>query len=472
MSTFSGLNTAHSGLAAARRALDVVGQNVANANTAGYTRQRVLTSAVGAANPVGMAAGGVRPGQGVSIDGIARLGSANLDAQVRFTAGGSGYSAIRANAMSAVEMSLHEPGENGLSARLNEFWAAWQDLSNRAGESAPAELLIVQANALASSLADGYHAVDAQWTQVRRDLDGMVAELNATASQVAELNGRIRKTVASGGSPNELLDQRNLLTTTLAALSGATLRDTGDGAVDVLVGGNTLVSGVTFQALRIDGATRMDAADGDPPRLEWAERSGVRVTADGGEIAGALSVLAPADDGRGGSIAEVASSYNAFARDLADKVNAVHRTGSTRSGVTGLDFFQVDSRRPAQTLSVTPSDAADIASGAPGAGGRDGTIADRIAQLGVSADSPSAAWSSLVTTIGVATRSALQQASLADLAATSAVNMQLSNSAVDLDEENVNLLMFQHAYQGAARVLTAVDEMLDTLINRTGIVGR
>jgi flagellar hook-associated protein 1 FlgK len=137
-----------------------------------------------------------------------------------------------------------------------------------------------------------------------------------------------------------------------------------------------------------------------------------------------------------------------------------------------LDFFQVDSRRPAQTLSVTPSDAADIASGAPGAGGRDGTIADRIAQLGVSADSPSAAWSSLVTTIGVATRSALQQASLADLAATSAVNMQLSNSAVDLDEENVNLLMFQHAYQGAARVLTAVDEMLDTLINRTGIVGR
>jgi flagellar hook-associated protein 1 FlgK len=77
-----------------------------------------------------------------------------------------------------------------------------------------------------------------------------------------------------------------------------------------------------------------------------------------------------------------------------------------------------------------------------------------------------------VTNIGVATRSELQQANLAGLASTSAVTSQLSNSAVDLDEENVNLLMFQHAYQGAARVMTAVDEMLDTLINRTGLVGR
>jgi flagellar hook-associated protein 1 FlgK len=77
-----------------------------------------------------------------------------------------------------------------------------------------------------------------------------------------------------------------------------------------------------------------------------------------------------------------------------------------------------------------------------------------------------------VTSLGATTRSALQHASLADQASTSAVKRQLSNSSVDLDEENVNLLMFQHAYQGAARVMTAVDEMLDTLINHTGLVGR
>jgi len=66
----------------------------------------------------------------------------------------------------------------------------------------------------------------------------------------------------------------------------------------------------------------------------------------------------------------------------------------------------------------------------------------------------------------------MQQAKLAGIAASSAVGLQLANSSVDLDEENMNLLAYQHAYQGAARVMSAIDEMLDTLINRTGIVGR
>jgi flagellar hook-associated protein 1 FlgK len=113
-----------------------------------------------------------------------------------------------------------------------------------------------------------------------------------------------------------------------------------------------------------------------------------------------------------------------------------------------------------------------IATAAQGAGGNDGSIADKIAQLGKAPDSPDKAWSTIVTGIGVATRSGLQQSALADLSTKSAVGNQLANASVDIDEENVNMLTFQTAYQGAARVMTAVDEMLDTLINRTGIVGR
>jgi flagellar hook-associated protein 1 len=476
VSTFGGLNTAYTGLQAARAGLDVVGQNIANANTDGYTRQRVTTSAINA--PVGLFSGGVRVGLGVSVDGIARLGNASLDAQVRFTAGASGYSAVRANALSGIETSLHEPGKDGLSAQLQEFWAAWGDLSNSAGEQAQSGLLLGQAKNVAAQVAQGYRAVDNEWTEVRGNVTSMVGELNSAAGQVAELNGRIRSTLAAGGNANELLDQRNTLTTTIAALTGGSVRQLADGTVDVLVGGNALVSGTTVQQLAVSGAARMDGVMTTPPdsvRLLWVNRPGMSVSVDGGEIAGALSVLAAPDAagaGTGGAIAEAAASYNAFATDLITKVNAIHQTGATPDGTTGLNFFNADPNRPALTMTVVPTDASGIATGTPGTGGKDGSVADRIAGLGTTNDSPNKLWASFVTNLGVATKSELQQANLSGLAATSAVSMQLSNAAVDLDEENVNLLMFQHAYQGAARVMTAVDEMLDTLINRTGLVGR
>jgi flagellar hook-associated protein 1 FlgK len=485
VSTFGGLNTAYTGLVAARRGLDVVGQNIANANTDGYTRQRVTTSAITASPQTGHFSGGVRVGQGVSVDGIARLGSANLDAQVRFTAGASGYSAVRSNALSAIEGSLNEPGKNGLSTQLQEFWAAWQEVSSNAGESAQAGLLIGQATVLASQIAQGYQAVDNQWTEVRGNVTSLVAELNSSATQVADLNGRIRSTLAAGGNANELLDQRNTLTTTIAALTGGSVRQLADGTVDVLVGGNALVSGTTAQPLTVTGPTRMEGVLGTPPvqgvQLEWANRLGSAVAVDGGEIAGALSVLAaPNGSHTGGSIAEAAVSYNRFANDLVTQVNAIHQQGAVPGapGVpAGLNFFNCDANRAAQSITIVPTDASEIATGATGTGAKDGTIAARIAQLGVAAEdptksSPNKVWAAIVTGIGVASKSEMQNAKLTGLAATSAVSMQLSNSAVDLDEENVNLLMFQHAYQGAARVMTAVDEMLDTLINRTGLVGR
>lgn len=130
MSTFSGLNTAASGLAAARRGMDVVGQNIANQKTEGYTRQRVTTSAVAAIAQTGRFSVGALPGHGVSIDGVARLGDALLDARVRDALGASGYWSTRAVAATTVEASLAEPTANGLAARLSKFWSGWQDLAN------------------------------------------------------------------------------------------------------------------------------------------------------------------------------------------------------------------------------------------------------------------------------------------------------------------------------------------------------
>jgi flagellar hook-associated protein 1 FlgK len=472
VSTFGGLNTAYTGLVAARQGLDVVGQNIANVNTEGYTRQRVSASAIDPLAQAGMSGARAQAGQGVSVDGIARLGSAQLDAQVRSQAAAAGYSSVRANALSAVENSMQEPGANGLSAQLQDFWAGWQDVANAPGEAAPAAVLLGQAGALTARISQGYEAVSAEWSTVRSDVGGMVTEVNTAAAQVAQLNVSIRSTLATGGSANEMLDRRSTLTTTIAALTGGTVTARSDGTVDITVGGNALVSGDTSQLLQVAGASSLDGTGG-PVRVEWARRPGTPVAVDGGELAGALSLLAPADaTATGGVLAEAAASYNMFAAGLADSVNAVHQAGATTTGTTGLSFFSYDPAHAARSLAVVPTDATQIATGTPGAGALDATVADAVAQLGVGPASPSAAWSTFVTSLGATTRSALQHASLADQASTSAVKRQLSNSSVDLDEENVNLLMFQHAYQGAARVMTAVDEMLDTLINHTGLVGR
>ena len=473
MSTFSGLNTAYTALTAARRGLDVVGQNIANATTEGYTRQRVTTSSIGSVAQVGPLSAPLQVGQGVSVDGIARLGNVYLDARVRDSAATSGYWAVRANTMSSLELSLQEPGANGISARLQEFWAGWQDLANRPGEAAPAGIILEKAGVLTSQIASGYKAIDTQWTQLRSELNGLASELNDAAAQVADLNGRIRAAKASGSSVNELLDHRNLLTTTIAALSGGTVRHLDDGTAEVLIGGNAIVSGDTFRPVKVLGSAHLAGAGTDPVRLEWEHRPGASVSLDAGEIAGALSMLAPASGGTGGALAEAAEQYNQFATHLATTVNAVHSSGSTSGGITGLDFFAIDlSKPPALGLSVVPTDVSGLATGAIGAGPLDGSNADRIAAIGTAAGSPDQFWSSFVTRTGVATRAEMQQAVLSEITASAAVGNQLSNASVDLDEENINMLTHQVAYQGAARVMTAIDEMLDTLINRTGVVGR
>jgi len=476
VSTFSGLNTAYTALVASRQGLDVVGQNIANTNTQGYTRQRVTTSSIGGVESTGLLSNGLRVGQGVSVDGIARLGNIFLDSRVRTSAASAGYWGVQANAMANLETILQEPGENGLSAQLQEFWAAWQDVANKPGEPASAGVLLAQAGVLVSQINRGYSEVENQWGELRTEADSMVAELNSAASQIADLNARIRSAQTTGGSVNEMLDKRSVLTATIASLAGGTTRELDDGTTEILIGGNALVSGDAFRPVKAVGGYLMQDAATNPVNLEWEHRPGAAIGLDGGEVAGVVALLAPAaggTGGTGGALAEAAESYNAFATRLASKVNAVHQSGFTNTGTAGGEFFSLTAGLPAaRGIGVVPATLGDIAASSSATSHLDGSIADSIAQLALEADSPDALWSSIVTGIGVASRTATQQSTLSNLASSAAVGAQLAHSSVDLDEENVNMLTFQLAYQGAARVMTAVDEMLDTLINRTGLVGR
>ncbi|MFJ4208315.1 flagellar hook-associated protein FlgK [Paenarthrobacter sp. NPDC089675] len=472
MSTFGGLNTAYRGLTAAQQAIDLAGQNIANASTPGYTRQRIEQSAIGAPLPVGLTPGLGQAGQGVSVDGIARLGSSFLDAGVRSSAATSGFATVRSTELQRLEDSLQEPGAHGLSTALQTFWASWQGVANHPGESAPASVLLEAAATLSETVSAGYKALDAQWSRVRGEAASSVSELNDAAGRVADLNARIRSTVAAGGSANELIDARNQLTESIASMAGGTVRENADGTADVFIGGNALVSGTSARQLTLAGPTGLGTVS--PVQLEWTDRPGASVNLDGGKLAGAVSLLAPANgSGTGGAISEAAAAYNAFATQLMNDVNAIHRTGQSSSGAGNLDFFTTSAGVPAAlSLRVIPTNAAGIATGAAGSGALDGSVADKLSQIGSSASSPDVFWRGVVSGIGMASRSAQQHSQLANAAEVAAVGQRNSGAGVSMDEENINLLAGQHAYQAAARVMTAIDEALDVLINRTGLVGR
>ena len=468
MSTFGALNTAYRGLTAAQQGMNVAGQNIANAATEGYTRQRVDQSSL-AAPARGLFSGGLlQPGQGVSVNAISRLGSSFLDAGVRSAGAQAGYAGVRSSALQGIEGILREPGDNGISNALHGFWSAWQGAANQPTESGPKGLLLNAANSVTDKISSAYKALDSQWSSVRGQAQDSVTAVNAAAAQVASYNTTIRSTLAAGGSANELIDARAKLTDQIAGLAGGTVREQPDGTVDVLVGGNALVTGGSVRTLQLAGATAMASAATDAPRVEWTNPGGTAAL-DGGELAGALSVLAPAN--KGGAIAQAAESYNTFATALAKAVNDVHRTGETSAGAQGVDFFTVGAGPAALSISG-PASIDNIALKASTGGALDTSIADKISQLGTGPDSPDKVWSGIVTNIGVQSRGAQQHEALTNAAQASALTGRASQSSVSLDEENVSLLTNQHAYQAAARVMTAVDEALDVLINRTGLVGR
>lgn len=475
MSTFSGISTALSSLIAQRQALDVSGQNVANANTPGYTRQRADMSAVQGSSVPTLWSTTPGVGNGVRVDTITRMGDVFLDTRLRSETSASSYQAAHADTLGRLEAQLREPSDTGLSSSLQTFWADWQDVANTPDDTAARMVLIGDAQSLVGQISTGYRGVETRWSQLRTSTSTLVTDVNSTAQAIADLNAQIRSVTVSGGNANELVDRRSQLVTSLSGLVGATGRERADGTMDVMVAGNPLVTGDHANALEVQGSWTMAGGIGEPPattdpvRLVWAS-SGTAANLEGGKVAANLDDLAPA-----GALGGAARAWNTVAESVATKVNGAHAAGYNRQDppTTGNDFFAVATGVPAALgLSVVITDPKDVAAASGGAGALDGSMADTIAQLADDTDGPDTLWRSFAVDVGVRTRAAQQRATVLEASRASAENLQLSATSVDLDEESVNMLAYQRAYEGAARVLTALDEMLDTLINRTGVVGR
>ncbi len=478
MSTFSGLSTALSSLIAQRQALSVSGQNIANANTVGYTRQRADLQSTSAANVTSLFSTSTGTGNGVRVADIARLSDQFLDARLHSQTSQAAHSKGLATTFSRLETVMHEPSDTGIAAGLHEFWGAWEDVANSPDNNATRAALIGTGRSLVAQVSDTYRSLESQWDQARAETDATVTAVNSAAASVAHLNQQIRGVLASGGSPNELMDRRAQFVTQLSELVGASARPQQDGTLSVLVDGNPLVQGDRAQAVSAHGSYVMAAAVSEPApttegvSLRWAD--GTPLSLDGGSLASLVTAVQPGS--LGGPIATAVNALNDLATNVATAVNAIHAAGTTLVAPpsdTGVDFFEfTPGAPPALGLSVAITDPKLVAAGDASKGAWDGSVADSISQLSAAVDGPDAQWREFVVDLGVTAAATTRRAAVSESARANAESLHLSNASVDLDEEMTNMLAYQRAYEGAARVLTAIDQMLDTLINRTGVVGR
>jgi flagellar hook-associated protein 1 FlgK len=453
-STFSGMNTALTSLYTQRKGLDVTGQNIANANTAGYTRQRVNLQSVGAGTVPALHSTYGGAGGGVTAVGIDRLRDAFLESRGQQEHGRSAQLSAQGDLYTRVEDMFGEPSDTGLQGQLSDLWSGFSDVANTPGDLAARSQLLQRAGTLTDSITSTYDALDRKWSATREELTAVAAEATTTAAAVAQLNEAIKRTSPSGGSPNELSDQRDLLVMKLAELVGATSRPGDDGTVDVFVGGTALVRGATSEALEVEGTTGMATATTDAVRLAWVG-GGYAAAVTGGEAASHLDAL-------GSVIPTYAGKLDAVAAKLAETVNKEHVGSFDLKGNPAGNFFNGTT---ASTIQVAFTDPASFAASAQPGGSLDGSVADRIAKLASSPTGADAMYHDVIVNLGVESQTATRRADI-QANVTAQIDMARgSESSVDLDEEMVNLTQYQRAYEAAARMISAVDETLATLIN-------
>jgi flagellar hook-associated protein 1 FlgK len=301
------------------------------------------------------------------------------------------------------------------------------------------------------------------WGSTREQLDALVTEVNTGAAAVAQLNQNIVAARNAGVPVNELADQRDKLVLHLSEVTGATAVSRDDGSVDLQLGGSSLVNGPNARTIKATGATRFDDQAATPVGLVWTDTN-TGAIAGGGELSSVLETL-------GKTLPTYSASLDSVAASLVNAVNTQHKAGYDLAGTAGGDFF-TPTGTTAGTIAIAITDPSKLAAaGSPG-GSLDASNADALAGLADSTTGPDRTYRQFVVDLGVATqtidrRTGIQAAVMQDVDSS-----RQAESGVNLDEEMTNMITYQRAYEAASRVMTAVDTILDTLINKTGLVGR
>ncbi len=457
------LGIASKALRVQQRAINVTGNNIANVNTPGYSRQRLNISAD---QPVNTGFGPL--GSGVRASEVERIYQRFLATQINGETQSLGQWEARKDMLERVEMVFDESGDYGLSQTMSEFWNAWQDLSNNPSGSVERTVLVAKSEMLTTTIAKNYQDLQNIQHDIDARVEGAVDKINELSASVVDLNDKIVSMEADGFTANDYRDQRDLVLKELSELIDINSFEDSSGAVTVSVGnGQPLVEGIHRYSL----STQPNASG--LKDVAWLDDDGnaVSITSniDGGKLGGWLTA-------RDTDIVDYMDRLDTLAQNLMNEVNTLHAAGYGLDGSTGNDFFTGTAAGDMAVNSAIVSDPNLVAAAAgydtvPGDKPGDNRNAIAIAGLRETLTMAGGTatfddyYASLVSDVGHGVQQAQSYHDHQSQMVLHLENYRDSISGVSIDEEMVNLVNYQKAYQAAARLINTASEMMDTLLN-------
>ncbi|MBQ4235931.1 MAG: flagellar hook-associated protein FlgK, partial [Treponema sp.] len=327
--SFGGIEIGKRSLMTHSLQIQTAGHNISNADTEGYTRQRVNVRAF---DPL------YRPdleraetsgqiGQGTQAESVKRLRDELLDTRIVAQTNIEAYWETREKYYTMLEQIYNEPEEISVRGNMDKFWESWQELSIYPDQDAARQAVVSRADSLTNSIRQRNLSLTAIGNQINEDINGTVRQVNDYARQIAELNHEIVRSQALGDDPNDLMDRRDLLVEKLGKLINVTVERKDPDEFMVHTDGQIIVQGSV--ARQIEAVP--DIEQGGYSQLRWVDTQ-YDAYFSGGSL-GALVELRDVD------VRSEMQSLNTMTLNFADLVNDVHRNAVGKNNVTGLDFF-------------------------------------------------------------------------------------------------------------------------------------
>lgn len=531
-STFNGLYIAKSGVQAARTNLNVTGQNIANANTDGYTRQRVDQSAI-APTSIDMlyASTGAIVGEGVSADGISQIRNSFLDGQYRTQNAQCGLTSTQLSALQDIEDALNETSTEGISAAYSDLIEQLEGLTST-GNSTATESTVKES---ASVLATKFNTVAGQLETIRnQQYDYLstfgVDKVNDLLQNIASLSDQIKNADIAGTPALELMDERNSMIDELSEYinikvveapipvgSGKTVDtlsiyladENGNIATDSSSNNICLVNGGQYGSLKMSNDSSADQASIDIVAIDITDEDANKTTTlensndlfVSGSIKGYLSLLNENGEydtpkGKATTSFRGIGYYENMLDTLAQKLAAVmNADNSTNDAANNKPLF-TDSNGTlnitAANIRVAPSwtsnyltlskDASNAGDDASGSNSNITKIISDLTSTQYTFSTPNdidlftGTMQEAVDNVSLTLGQDIGGMDAQDSANSTMLNnidtRRQAISTVDINEEAINLVMYNQALSASARFMTTVDECLQTIINGMGIVGR
>lgn len=464
-STFFGISVAQSGLAAQRRAMDILGYNIANANDPTYKRQRMVMveGQVLATSQDSSPLTTTAFGSGVTSGDVERVYDALIENRLRVSTQASSEWQYKADTLSQLETAMGEPSDTGLENDLDNFWSSWQTVATTPDSLPLRSALLEDTSALCQRIQYTYGLMSDMVDDLNLSTVDQVENINLIAEEIGKLNNEIGA-LSSGAIPvNDLLNRRDALVLELSKICAISQHGSGKDDFVISIGGTVLVQGTKVNALKTE------LGEDGQQQVLW-ERDSEPVNVTGGKLKATLDL-------KNDLIPSYMQQLDDIAVQLVETVNSLHHTGQTMEDTpqTGGDFFKAGTTAANIALDDSIIDHPELIAASSTdpdtAGIGNGDVALEISLLKDEAASGSYTinemYQNLIGDIGGTTAAAETQAEAHALSLDQFTTEQQSVSGVSLDEEMTNMIKFQQAYNAAAKVLTTMDEMLDVLINRT-----